>query len=137
MESRFAQIGWAIVRVVFGLSMAFFHGYGKVFEGRTAGLARTVAELGLPAPSFLAWLAALAELGGGLLVALGLATRYAAASVCAVMLVALYRHLPEGIAKMELAALYLSVMLMAVAAGGGRYSLDTFARLQLPISRKG
>lgn len=124
MGSTAAQLGWAVVRLVFGLGIALFHGYGKVFEGRVAGLVRAVSDMGFPWPTFFAWAASLSELLGGALVAVGLGTRAGAAAVCATMAVALYRHLPEPMAKSELALLYLAVMTMAVLVGGGRFSLD-------------
>ena len=31
--STLSLLGWTLVRVVFGFSLAYLHGYGKVFEG--------------------------------------------------------------------------------------------------------
>ena len=133
MNGSLANLAWAAVRVTFGAGMAFFHGYSKMFEGKALGLSRAVAEMGFPAPEAFAWIAAGFEFFGGLLVALGLATRYAAAGVCCVMLVAIYNHLPDGIVKMELAILYLAVMALAVVLGGGQYALDRFIKLRMPV----
>lgn len=133
MNTALGHFAWAVVRFSFGLSIALFHGYGKVFEGKVEGLARTVADLGFPAPTVFAWAAALSEFVGGILVAVGLATRYAAGAVAAVMLVALYRHLSDPIAKMELAFLYLAVMSMCIIVGGGHYALDRVFKLRLPV----
>lgn len=125
-KAPLSELGWGLVRVVFGGSLAFFHGYAKVFGGKVAGLAGTVADLGLPFPHFFAWAASLSEFAGGLLVAVGLATRPAAAFCATTMLVALYRHRADPIDRMELALLYFSVMLLAVLHGGGRFALDRF-----------
>lgn len=123
-----AGLAWALVRVTFGLSLALGHGYGKVFGGSLERFAQGVAELGFPSPNFFAWCAALAELVGGVLVALGLFTRPAAALAGFTMLVALYRHRAEAFGRMELALLYLAVMVLAVWVGGGPYSLDAAMR---------
>ena len=127
---------WALTRAIFGFALAFLHGYPKVFGGRVVGLAKGVADLGFPAPQFFAWCASLSEFVGGILVAIGLATRGAASFAAATMAVALYSERHNGLSRMELSALFLAVMLMAVAGGGGRYSLDSWTRLRSPISRR-
>lgn len=126
--ARNEAVAWALVRVTFGASLAAFHGYGKVFGGKMPDFAQTVAKLGFPAPHVFAWCAALAELGGGVLVAIGLLTRPAATIAAFTMAVALYRHRADPIAKWELATLYLVVMIALVIRGGGRFALDEVIR---------
>ncbi|MFZ5471347.1 MAG: DoxX family protein [Myxococcota bacterium] len=137
MESSTANLAWAALRVVFGLSMAFFHGYSKVFEGGAAKLLGAVNALGIPFPTFFAWAAALSEFAGGLLLALGLATRPAAAFIGCTMLVALYHHTADPFARSEVALLYFTVAGAAVVLGGGRFALDRFIRLRLPLQARG
>jgi putative oxidoreductase len=137
MGTARAELGWLIVRVTFGVSLAFFHGYSKVFLGGASGLVATLGNMGLPAPLFFAWCAALAEFAGGLLVAAGLATRYAALAVAFTMSVALYHHRDDPVRQWELALLYLAPMVAAALIGGGRYSLDSWIRLRWPIERRG
>ncbi len=127
MQGGRDALGWTVVRVAFGLTLALAHGLPKVL-GNMEGFAQGVAQLGFPAPLFFAWCAALAELGGGLLVAVGLLTRPAAAFAAFTMLVALFRHSADPFARMELALLYLVVMGTALVVGGGPLSLD--ARLR-------
>lgn len=136
MNAPSSELGWAITRVVFGASLALFHGYAKVFEGGAQKLAGGVAELGLPLPHVFAWAASIAEFFGGLLVALGLLTRPAAAMCAVTMIVALYRHRADPFAYSELALLYLAVMVMALLVGGGRFSLDRFLGLRNPFGRR-
>jgi putative oxidoreductase len=123
-QERYLELARAAVRVVFGASLALFHGYGKVFGGKMPDFVKSVTALGFPKPTFFAWCAALSELVGGTLVALGLLTRPAAAFAGFTMVVALYRHRVDPFAKSELAILYLVVMIACVVGGGGRYSLD-------------
>ena len=136
MGSVRAEVGWLIVRVTSGLAIAYFHGYAKVFLGGASGLVATVGNMGFPYPLFFAWCAALAEFAGGLMVAAGLATRYAAAAVALTMVVALYHHRNDSFRQMELAIVYLAPMVAAALIGGGRYSLDQGIRLRLPIERR-
>jgi putative oxidoreductase len=136
METPFAHLVWALTRAVFGFGLAFLHGYPKVLGGRVIGLAKTVADLGFPAPQFFAWCASLSEFAGGILVAVGLATRGAASFAAATMAVALFSERHNPLSHMELSALYLAVMLLAIAQGGGRYSLDSWMRLRSPLSRR-
>ncbi|KFA89911.1 DoxX family protein [Archangium violaceum] len=127
MNTHGAAIGWTLVRVVFGLTLALAHGLPKV-TGDISRFAEGVAGLGFPIPLFFAWCAALAELVGGLLVALGLFTRPAAAFAAFTMVVALYRHRVDPFGRMELALLYLAVLAAAVLVGGGPYSVDAKVR---------
>jgi putative oxidoreductase len=101
MNQHVQDKAWLILRVAFGLGFAGFHGYGKLFGGKMDGFIETVGgKVGLPFPAFFAWSAALVELAGGLLIALGLFTRPAAALEAMVMVGALVRHradpLPGG-----------------------------------------
>jgi putative oxidoreductase len=129
-----------------GLGLALAHGYGKVVALSTGHGDRFVAgveSLGFPLPGLFAWAAALAELLGGLCVAIGLGTRLAAAFAAVTMFVAAFlRHhalqhllVTLGVMKAseetvrswgnpELALVYLIVMVALVLAGGGRFSLE-------------
>ena len=129
-----------------GLGLALAHGYGKVAAlatGQGDGFIAGVDSLGFPLPGLFAWAAALAELLGGLCVALGLGTRVAAALAGATMFVAAFvrhhalQHLLVALGAMkaseetvrswgnpELALVYLLAFATLVLTGGGRLSLD-------------
>ena len=73
------------------------HGYPKVFEGGAAHMADGFAKGGMPAPVLMAWSAAIAEFGGGILIAIGLLTRLAALGHLVVMAVAIATvHFKQG-----------------------------------------
>jgi len=133
-----------------GLFLAVGHGWGKVAmlsAGEGQRFIEGVAGLGFPAPALFAWAAALAEFGGGLCVALGLFTRYAAALAGFTMFVAAFfrhhahHHLLVTLGLMsaseetlrswgnpELALAYLLVMVALALLGGGRFALDSLIR---------
>lgn len=134
-----------------GFGLAFAHGWGKVValaaDGADARFVAGVAALGFPFPLFFAWAAAIAELGGGILVALGIFTRIAAAGAAFAMFVAAFlRHrlahhvlswigildIPaetrERWGNPELAAVYLAVFIALALIGGGRFSLERVLR---------
>jgi putative oxidoreductase len=78
-----------VLRLVFGLFLAY-HGYNKFFGGgRLPGTARWFGSIGFKAPKFQALLAASTEVGAGVLLALGLLTPLASAAVIGVMVVAI------------------------------------------------
>jgi len=129
MQSRQTVLGWTVVRVSFGVSLAVLHGLPKVMDG-VERHTTTVAALGFPFPALFAWLSALGELVGGLLIAAGLFTRPAALIAIANLAVAVYRHQSQGdpFARMELALLFMAVFVAMAVAGAGPWSLDAKVR---------
>jgi len=124
--------GWAVsaalllVRVVVGVAF-ILHGWPKIqkpFEW--------MSGMPNPPPGIMQALAALCEVAGGALLALGLLTRVAALAIAAVMVGALALvHVPKGdpfVApggpSAEPASVYLAVSLLIAAVGAGAYSLD-------------
>ena len=124
-----AQIGLLVLRVWFGGVLALSHGFGKVrnLGAFSENLANTV-----PLPWLLGPAAALSELVGGLLLAVGLLARPAAAFVLTTMLVAAFHvHAADPFIKKEFALAYGVAALVVLIAGPGRLSLD-----QLLFARK-
>ena len=125
--SRPTDVGLLILRVGLGLAMAFAHGLGKLPP--SAGFVENTAGLGFPAPALFAWLAALSEFAGGLLIALGLLTRPAAAALAFTMAVAFFlQHGADPFGDKELAFVYGVAAVTLMAAGAGRFSVDAFLR---------
>jgi putative oxidoreductase len=138
------DLGLLILRLA-GIYLALGHGMGKII-GLASGQSRFpagLAEMGFPLPTLFAWAAGLSEFAGGLALALGLFTRWAAAFAAFTMFVAGFvRHKAMsqllswlGVAPAseeslkawgnpELAVVYLLVCAAVSLVGPGRFSLD-------------
>jgi len=124
--------GLLVARLVFGLTMSA-HGAQKLFGWfggyGLAGTSQMFAQLGFrPARLFTA-IASGAEVGGGLLVALGLLGPIGPALLLSVMIVAAVTvHWSNGFFAMkngiELPLLYAAFAVGLALSGPGRYSLD-------------
>ena len=126
--------GILLLRAVFGLALAA-HGSQKLFGWfgghGLRGTAGFFGQLGFRAPLAMAALAGLAELGGGLLFALGLATPLAAFAIAVVMLNAIWAlHWKHGFwnsnGGYEMNLFVLAAAAAVAATGAGRFSLDSW-----------
>lgn len=125
-----------IARVVVG-TMMFFHGLDKL-SGGVDGFAGGLDEMGVPVPTFAAWVVTLLELVGGLMLVVGLLSRVIAALltielIFAIILVTgkigLIAESGEGVGfERDLA--YIVGFLVVVLLGPGRPSLDHVLRLE-------
>lgn len=121
-----APIALTVLRVWAGAILAL-HGWQKATD--FASWAGMVDQLGIPAPSFFAALAMIAELGGGIALVLGLLTPIAAAMLLTNMLVAVFVvHWESGPMAAEggyeYALTLALVSLFFLVRGPGPYSLD-------------
>ena len=121
--SKLADVGLAVLRVVAGVAMAVNHGASKIRDpGQIIGGAE---KLGFPAPTFFGWMAAISEFFGGILLALGLATRPAALLLgCTMFTAAFVAHARDPFPRREPALLFLSIAVLFLLAGAGRYGVD-------------
>lgn len=121
-----AQLGrhsdtiYAILRMVAGFLFAC-HGAQKLI-GYFSG-----ADVPMPVPMF--WTAMVIELVGGILIAIGLLTSWAAFFASGLMAAAYFiAHQPQGLLpiqnKGELAALYAFLFLYIASRGSGPLSID-------------
>jgi putative oxidoreductase len=138
--TRFGDIGLLIVRVGSGVLMAYAHGFSKVYSNGSVGipdqLVSGVRSMGFPAPTAFAWMAALTECIGGILLALGLMTRPVALALTFNMGVAAFvAHGKDPLAVKEMALLYLLAFQVFIFTGAGRYSLDKFFRKSAAAAR--
>ena len=123
--------GAFFLRLVLGISMVF-HGYGKVIpaSGLHGNLlsalqhhSHLVVSLGMP--YWLGYVSALTEFLGGILILLGLLTRFTAFMIACNMLGAILlvaRH--QGYSGSELPLALLAIALMLIFFGPGTMALD-------------
>ncbi|MGB8467833.1 MAG: DoxX family protein [Candidatus Babeliales bacterium] len=123
------QIGLLVLRVGIGL-IYMAHGYPKLMGGVATWqwCGQQMALFGIHfLPVFWGLCAALAEFLGGFALALGLCTRFAAALLLCVMVVALAYHLhnKDSFAVYSHPLTLLVVFTSFIIMGGGNYSFDT------------
>lgn len=132
--AKLSNIAISLLRFVSGLMLVYFHGLGKVkaalghfINGKEWGFINTVKSIGFPTPELFAIAATASEFLGGILLSLGLFTRYSAFFIAFTMAVAIYRHLTTDL-KFELAGLYFLIALVFIFKGGEGISLDNLIR---------
>jgi putative oxidoreductase len=122
------QPGWGLtlVRISTGLIFAV-HGYQK-FTGGIAGVVGFFTKLGIPAPGVMAPFIATLELAGGVLLILGLLTRWVALLLVIEMIVtAFWVQIPaRGWNASDLDRSLLAASLALFLAGPGRAAIDAF-----------
>jgi putative oxidoreductase len=127
--------GLLVLRVGIGGMFAAVHGWPKLLGGteRWKKLGGALEPFGIDfLPTFWGFCAMAAEFGGGILLALGLFARPAAALILVTMCVATSRHLDrgDGIGGASEAIEMGIVMGALLLLGPGRYSLDARIRGQ-------
>lgn len=115
---------YATLRIIAGLMFAF-HGSQKLFAWPGGSAAVPLASL--------MGFAGLVELVGGLMIAFGFLTSYAAFLASGQMAVAYFKaHAPRGTFPLlnggELAVVYCFLFLYIASQGGGGWSLDAMMR---------
>ena len=133
--------GILIIRALFGLAIAG-HGAQKLFGWfggyGIKGTGGFFESLGFRPGAVFATAAGLSEMGGGLLITVGLLTPFGAAAVLSAMLVAMISvHLKNGFFAMgngiELPFLYAVAGLGIALTGGGAISLDRLLGLNFVL----
>ena len=129
LNDRLLPLGYALARVWFAL-LIVPSGYEKVFEHGAARIAAgNVLKTGFYPPMFWAWVVALLELFGMILLALGLGTRLVAFMMAIELgVIVVTIQAPNGwfwtSRGTEFAVILFLVCVAFVVGGGGRYSLD-------------
>jgi len=122
---RSTDVALLMLRVIFGVSMFWLHGWGKAMNfSKMSGTFGDPLGVG-PTTSLV--LAIFGELVCAALVVVGAFTRFAALGVAITMAVAFFIvHAAKlsGPGSGELAFLYLAGFAVLFVSGGGRFSLD-------------
>jgi putative oxidoreductase len=117
--------GIFIARLVTGLLFAI-HGWQK-FAGGIGGVAGFFSKIGIPMPGVMAPVIASLELIGGVLLILGLGTRWVSLLfVCEMLVTTFYVQLPtKGWSGADLDRMLLASALLFVLAGPGAAAIDS------------
>lgn len=126
--NKYSDLGLLIIRVGLGI-MFLMHGYPKVMGGPEmwGKLGGAMGNIGINfLPVFWGFMAAVAEAGGGILLALGLLHRPAAILLTFTMAIAASVHLKGGEGVMGSShAIELGIVFLGlVFTGPGKYSVD-------------
>lgn len=125
---RYRDQGIFILRLGIGI-MFIFHGFPKLRAGPEAWvkLGGALSAVGINfAPTFMGFMAAISEFGGGILLILGLFTRPACFFLLSTMIVATMMHLKNGDSFVKYShALEASILFFSLLfIGPGKFSLD-------------
>mgnify|MGYP001221281662 FL=1 len=119
------------LRVICGIAL-MVHGWPKLMA--PMGTVGMVESIGFAPGWFWSPALAVTEFFAGLLLVLGLLTRFAAAGSTVILLVTIWFHwvlLGQGYGGSELSLLWSAITLYFVTRGGGQYSLDRVIGRQL------
>lgn len=108
-----------------------FWGTGMMKMKNISNVAEWFDGLGIPFPTLNAYLAGLSEVGGSVLLLLGLGTRLISIPLMVVMLVAIFTvHLSNGFEAsengFEIPLYYLTILFTLFTFGAGKFSIDFF-----------
>ncbi len=121
--------GLLILRVGFGLSFIYFHGWSKMMGGpeRWEGLGESLSRFGIDfAPQFWGFMAMLSETLFALFIAVGFLFRPAALLVAFTMLVASLGHMLSGQGNAGHSFKNMWVAVGLIFIGPGKYSVDAW-----------
>ena len=129
-NNKFNQWSLTLLRVVLGI-MFTYHGFLKFFvPGGFRGTIDFLTYLKMPLPIYSALVISILEFFGGLLLIIGLITRWTAVLLILEMLVALFKvHIKQGYLISDKAygyeyiALILTVLLVILINGAGKLSV--------------
>lgn len=117
LDNKYSDMALLLLRLVVGY-IFIVHGWGKLtgIEG-TAGF---FGSLGIPMPFVMAWVVAIIEFFGGILVVVGAYTKIINLLLAIIMAVAILAQ--EGNFEIELLLMVVTFALFLV--GSGNYSID-------------
>ena len=123
--TKCAPWGLSLLRLALG-AILIYHGWPKLF-GDTTQLMAFFESTVLPAPGLMLILAGVIELVGGILLVLGLGTRYVTAIIALQFaVIILFVKLRLGWAAMEIDIIIFATALALMGSGAGAVSADQF-----------
>lgn len=125
LDRYFPEWGSLFLRLALG-AVFMAHGWAKLSGPLGTPEGFNIEGWGWPHPVLWAWIVALVETFGGLLIVVGLLTRVAAAFIVGVIVVAILQvNVEQGfIGGFELEFSLLMIALALLLMGGGRLSVD-------------
>ena len=126
-DNNLGQWSLTLLRVVLGIIFTY-HGYGKLLvKGGLPGTAAFFSQIGVPLANYAAVLVAFVEFFGGLLLLIGLLTKWTTLVLIFQMLVALFKvHLKNGLlvskGGYEFVLLILAALVIVLFNGAGALS---------------
>lgn len=127
VANQLQTLSWEFLRIMSGLMLVVGHGYGKMFGEKKQPFTGGLDFFGLDVGINMLWVAGFIEFYVGILVILGLFTRWAALLTATLMVMAyLNSHLAwfPTFNGGELATVYFCVFMAIFAYGPGPFSLD-------------
>lgn len=129
MPSAYRDIIGLLARLSIGIVL-IAHGYQKLFDYGMSAAGQSFTEMGIPAPELAAWVAALIEFVGGILLLIGLFQPITGILVALNMLGAVFLvHISNGVftddGGFELPLVIAAGAALISAFGSGRFALDT------------
>lgn len=122
LDNKFSDLGLLLLRI--GVGVIFIvAGWGKLtgIEGVTGFF----GDIGIPMPFIMAWVVALVEFFGGIMVLLGAYTKIPYLLLAFTMLVAIFLvQLPDGFGALRLELMLMLASLALFFTGNGNYSVD-------------
>ena len=121
------NVTWDLLRVVSGLMLVVGHGYGKMFGEKAQPLMGGMDFFGIDLGINMLWVAGFIEFYVGILIILGLFTRWAALVTAILMAMAYFSaHFAwfPTFNRGELATVYFLIFMAIFAYGPGPFSLD-------------
>jgi putative oxidoreductase len=113
----------AVLRAFTGITLAINHGWAKIQE--PSKMIGASEKLGFPMPFVFGWAANLTEFIFALFLAVGFLTRPSAFLIACTMLTAAFlQHARDPFARREPALMFLSIAIVFLVVGSGRFGID-------------
>lgn len=124
---KLQTVSWDLLRIVSGLMLVVGHGYGKMFGPKAQPFREGLDFFGIDVGINMLWIAGFIEFYIGILIILGLFTRWAALLTAVLMVMAYLSSHAAWFPTFnggELATVYFLVFMTIFAYGPGPWSLD-------------